>query len=350
VDDLIIRVLNGEASPFEAERLSRWKDESSENAAYYREMAQVWALTAPEPQDVVSSPPSAREIIRVADSEISETSGGERPGRGQTPGQDPESRPQTGESSGGIRRHWPPWKAWGLLAASVAALALGIRATGAFGPDPLAEYLAPARQSQTVTLADGSLVRLAGGSRLQVWGEGEIREVSLEGRAFFAVTKDESRPFVVRVGAGEIRVLGTRFEVAEEETGTRTVVIEGLVAVSNPAGSVEVPAGSLARMSRGDPPVAEAVEDPWSLLDWPDGILVFQETPLSQVAAEVSHHFGRPILVSGSELGNRRITAWFQGESFDEVAEALCLVVDAACGQGDSGVTMRARGDAGEVR
>jgi len=350
VDELIIRVLNGEASPFEVERLSRWRNESSENAQYYEETEQVWALTSPEPREILSSPPSVGVILGAAESEASGTFDEQEPFRNETEDGDRQSPAKPGERSPGISWTRPPWKALGLLAASVAALALGIRATGYFGPGPLAEYLAPAHETRTVTLADGTLVRLAPGSRLRVWGEAETRDVSLEGRAFFAVTRDESRPFVVRAGPGEIRVLGTRFEVAEEATGIRTVVLEGLVAVSNPEGSVEVPAGGLARMRPGEAPVAEAVEDPWSLLDWPEGILVFQETPLSQVAEEVSQHFGRPIVVSGPELGSRRITAWFQGESFDEVAESLCLVVDAFCDLVESRVTIRDKKDAGVVR
>jgi transmembrane sensor len=340
VDELIIRVLNGEASPFEGERLTRWRDESPENAAHYREMVQLWTLTAPEPQDVDSPPPEVGVILEAARSAAGGTPEAEESGPGQAPG----------GSVRGKGRKWPPWKVWGLLAASVAGLALGIQATGFFGPGPLAEYLAPAHETKTVALQDGTLVRLAGGSRLQVWENESLRKVSLEGRAFFAVTRDETRPFVVSTGAGEVRVLGTRFEVAEEEGGIRTVVVEGLVAVSNRDGSVEVSAGSLARMQPGESPVAEAVEDPWSLLDWPDGILVFQGTPLSEVAEEVSRHFGRPVFVSGPELGARRITAWFQGESFDEVAEALCLVVGATCSQEESGMAIRAMENAGEPR
>jgi transmembrane sensor len=340
VDELIIRVLNGEASPFEGERLIRWRDESPENAAYYREMVQLWKLTAPEPREVGSTPPEVGVILEAARS----GAGGTAEGEDSRPGQD------TADPVRGKGRKWPPWRVWGLMAASVAGLALGIQATGVLGPDPLAEYLAPAHETRTVALQDGTLVRLAGGSRLQVWENESLRNVSLEGRAFFAVTRDETRPFVVSTGAGEIRVLGTRFEVAEEEEGTRTVVVEGLVAVSNRSGSVEVPAGGLARMQPGESPVAETVEDPWSLLDWPDGILVFQGTPLSEVAEEVSRHFGRPVFVSGPELGTRRITAWFQGESFEEVAEALCLVVGASCSQEESGMAIRAGENAGEPR
>jgi len=201
-----------------------------------------------------------------------------------------------------------------------------------------------------VTLLDGSFVRLAAGSRLRVWGWEGRREVSLQGRAFFAVSREESRPFVVRTRPGEVEVLGTRFEVAEEENGIRTIVVEGHVRVSNERGTVDVPAGSLARMTRSEAPVLEVSDDVWALLDWADGILVFQDTPLRQVAREVSRHFGRPLAVSDEDLGNRRITAWFQWEPFAEVAEALCLVVDATCAQEGVGVSIGPKDDSGGTR
>ncbi|MGW8268040.1 MAG: hypothetical protein ACWGSQ_16855, partial [Longimicrobiales bacterium] len=107
MDELIIRVLNGEASAFEAERLSRWKNESSENAAYYREMVQVWALTAPEPQAVVSLPPDAQEIIRATDAESSRGPRGQESPRALMRGPDEGSRPQPDKASRGIQRKSP---------------------------------------------------------------------------------------------------------------------------------------------------------------------------------------------------------------------------------------------------
>jgi transmembrane sensor len=208
----------------------------------------------------------------------------------------------------------------------------------------LASHEAPSGEDLTVTLTDGSFARLASGSRLEEWESEGTRRVSLEGRAFFAVARDETRPFVVQAGSGEIQVLGTRFEVGPagdaDTEEVRVVVVEGRVAVSNPAGSVEVPAGSVGWMRSGEPPVSEASDDVYSLLDWADGTLVFHGSPLAQVAQEITRHYGRSLSVSEEELGARRITAWFQGDPFEEIAEALCMVAEAVCRIDGSGVQM----------
>jgi transmembrane sensor len=347
VDDLIIRVLAGHASEFEVERLNGWRAQSAENDTHFLEIAQIWELTAPDTPADLAPPPPAQEILEaagpgavtppIAKGPMGDASGGER---SEAPTPEDESR----GSKPGIR---PPWKIWGLMAASVAALALGIQV---FGERPLAEFHAPDGETRTVTLEDGTFVRLGEGSHLRVWGDPGTRAVSLEGRAFFAVIRDERRPFVVRTGPGEIRVLGTRFEVAEEPDGIRAVVVEGQVALSNRAGSVEVPAGGVARMKRGQTPTSELVEDPWSLMNWPDGILVFQNTPLAEAAEEVSRHFQRPLVVSDSAVGTRRVTAWFQGEAFEEIADALCAVTGATCTPAPQGALISAGASEGGTR
>lgn len=334
MDELIIRVLGGAASSFEEERLKRWRETAQENEARFQEMAQVWALTAPEPLVPSWGPPDVETILQDGDEQGHEAS--VLPIRGGR-----------GSSSGTLGRKRIHWRAIGLLAASVAALAFGIRVVGFSGPEPLATYRATQGQSLTVTLGDGSYARLADGSVLQEWSVDGRREVSLEGRGFFAVARDENRPFIVRAGGGEVRVLGTRFQVVAEGRDVETVVVEGLVQLTGDGGSVEVPAGSLARIRDGQSPSVGEVEDVYGLLDWPDGILVFQGTPLSLAAREVSRHYGRTLQVTGSDLENRRVTAWFQGEPFEAVAESLCLVTEALCRSVDTGVSMGLEGESG---
>ncbi len=322
MDDLIIKTLSGIASPFEEERLKRWREEASENEEYFQEMNQVWRLTAPEPVVPSSGPPPVGEILAAAPTPLS-------------------SRKKLAPKSPSRRN---PWITWGLLAASVAAVGLGIRSVGWLGPDPVATFQALADENPTVTLGDGSYVRLARGSTLREWAVEGRREVSLEGRAFFAVARDESNPFVVRTDLGEVRVLGTRFQVETGENEVETLVVEGLVQVSNQLGSAEVGAGNRARMRDREEPVVEEVDDILSLLDWRDGSLLFQATPLADVATEVSRHYGRPLRIQGSELGRRRITAWFQGEPFEAVAESLCVVSEAICEVEGNSVTMELGG------
>ncbi|MQA92446.1 MAG: hypothetical protein GEU90_19835 [Gemmatimonas sp.] len=58
-----------------------------------------------------------------------------------------------------------------------------------------------AGEAVTVKLGDGTIVRLAPESRLRMMGQTGRREVWMDSRAFFAVTKVEDRPFVVRTHA-----------------------------------------------------------------------------------------------------------------------------------------------------
>lgn len=324
MDGLIIQVLNGSGSRFEEERLKRWREAAPQNEAYFQEMRQVWEMTSPEPINVTSGPPSVEEILAAAPLQLAPERRGPRVRR---------------EPS----RH--PWKRWGLLAASVAAVGLGIQVFGLRGPEPLAVYEGAPSGSRTVTLTDGSFARLAEGSTLREWEAEGLREVSLEGRAFFAVSRDESHPFVVRTGAGEVRVLGTRFQVQADEDAADVVVVEGLVRLSNDEGSVEVPAGNVGRMAAREEPVAEEAEDVFALLDWEGGVLVFHATPLSQVVEEVSRHYGRDLRIGNPDLGRRRVTAWFEGEPFEAVAESLCVVTEASCRVEGEGMTMSVGGE-----
>jgi len=309
VDELIINVLNGTSSRFDGERLRRWREAAPQNEAHYQELAGVWALTAPEPVVPASGPPPVEDIVSAAPAPFLK--------RGSEP-----RRPGTARTR---------WIGFGLLAASVAAVALGIRMFPASAPDPIRTYRAAEQEDLTVTLEDGSFVRLAAGSSLREWAMEGSREVSLDGRGFFAVARDEARPFVVRAGGGEVRVLGTRFQVESRGGQVRTLVVEGLVNVSTEEGTVDVPAGSMATFSEETPPSAQKVDDVLALMDWPDGTLIYQATPLSQVVNEVSRHYGRMLRIDAPALNQRRVTAWFQGESFEAVAESLCLVTEATC-------------------
>jgi len=344
MDDLIIQVLNGSASPFEEERMRRWRDEAPENEDYFQEMSKVWALTKPEPIVVTSGPPDVEVILQAAGDSLDLA-----PSSGVEQDEPTNTLPFEKKRNHSVKRR-SPWLRWGLLAASVAAVALGIRAFGPGGIDPLATYQVAAGQTGTYTLGDGSFVRLADGARLQEWAVEGRREVSLDGKAFFAVARNESRPFVVRTAVGEIRVLGTRFQLKAEPESVETLVVEGLVRVSSEDGAVEVPAGYVARMVPGSGPTSESVPDVYGLLDWPGGTLIYQGTPLSQVIQEVSRQYGRAIEITDSELGSRQVTASFYNEPFDAVTESLCLVTEAICTRSDLGLTMRLDAGGGGVQ
>lgn len=327
MDELIIQVLSGSATPSQEERVRKWRAESADNEAYFRSTDGVWRATEPTVRSHLGSPVDPAVILAAA----------EERRRGGAADTIPlaSRRTATGWRSGALR--------WSLAAAAaVVAVALGIR-TGA--PDgtlePMATYVAQAGAARLVNLDDGSFVRLAAGSSLQVWEDESQRSVTLDGRAFFAVARDETLPFVVRAGASEIRVLGTRFEVSDQGSDVRTVVVDGRVAVSNEHGAVEVTGGSVARAAVEGPPTVDVPDDIYALLDWPGGILLFQGTPMAQVAEEVGRYFDRTVEVRGDRLPSLRISGSFEGAGFEEVVLALCDAAGARCSFTDSGALIQ---------
>jgi ferric-dicitrate binding protein FerR (iron transport regulator) len=322
MEELILRFLSGEASSFEKARLKRWRAESPENEARFQELSHLWDLTCPPSLSNIG-PGEIRELAKSIEAEAEAR-------RGEGVPVDPtDPIPSTTPS---LMRSLAPWGV--AFAATVAALAFGLRAIDsplrAPGLDPSVPSIA--LSAQTLRLDDGSFVRLSAGSRLEASLGEEQRTVKLNGKAFFAVAPDGDRPFVVRTEGGEVLVLGTRFEVAHDLHGIRTVVIEGRVALNTPEGRVEVPMGSMGESRGGSAPTVTAVDDVLTLLDWPGGLLVFHDTPLSTVAREVQRHFQIPVRLDQPTVEGPRISASFEdGESFEEVVETLCSITRSAC-------------------
>jgi ferric-dicitrate binding protein FerR (iron transport regulator) len=195
----------------------------------------------------------------------------------------------------------------------------------------------------TVRLGDGTIVRLAPQSRLEVSaasGRGRrLREVKLEGEAFFAVAKHAGSPFTVRTRHGDALVLGTRFDVRVQKDDVRVVVVEGRVAVSSGGQEVQVGKGQMAVAAVSHQTTVSSVERPEELLDWLRHSLVFQATPLDQVAAEIRRRYQVRVDLD-SALANRTVTAWFTSQSLEEVVTIVCRVAGASCSTRDGRVVI----------
>jgi transmembrane sensor len=81
-------------------------------------------------------------------------------------------------------------------------------------PDRVAALETGRGETRAVRLADGTMLRLDGATRLVVRFGETARHVTLSGgAAFFDVAHDPARPFTVHAGDGMVRVLGTAFNV-----------------------------------------------------------------------------------------------------------------------------------------
>ncbi|MHC8950138.1 FecR family protein [Sphingobacterium hungaricum] len=82
-------------------------------------------------------------------------------------------------------------------------------------------------------LSDGSVIELNAASsiRYPVNFESEKREVFVEGQAYFKVSPDKDRPFIVHSKKQDIQVLGTSFNLVSTDEYAKTTLIEGSVEI-----------------------------------------------------------------------------------------------------------------------
>ena len=337
--EAVIAVLAGEASVEEARRVIKWKAASPKNREMYARLESFWNATervSPGPNE--APPPSPKAIIelargrRVGGDAAAAAKGlkiGRLPGRQeQTPG-------------------WTSSRSWlaipaGIAAALVIGLGVGIGVFGSgetagFGPD---SFVTGDGEVATVTLEDETVVRIAPNSRLVFSGDGSNREVSLFGRAYFAVSRNEERPFRVRLPGGDVEVLGTRFDVEGRGRGIQVAVVEGQVRLDAAGARLSVYANQIGRLVEGKSPALEDVEDVYRVIDWLGRFLVFESTPMTDVAAEFEGRFDMEIEIRDPELRNRTITGWFAGQSPDEMIDGICRVIDARCAIQNDAVVM----------
>ena len=227
----------------------------------------------------------------------------------------PLRRPQSSRPSGGSRQ-WSPALAAGLV---LGTLLLGI--AGWIRASRGAEYSTGIGEQRTITLSDGSTVILNALTRIRVRLSERTREVDLvSGQAFFHDTDDPLRPFIVRSGEATVRAIGTQFDVYSRPGGTVVTVVEGEVAVRDAPHDAAVPS-LRARGVRGGVPsppppaapvlvsagqqvilVAQSVQPPQPVdvsaaTAWVHKRLIFQDTPLEQVAEQFNLYSSRHLVL-----------------------------------------------------
>jgi transmembrane sensor len=191
-----------------------------------------------------------------------------------------------------------------------------------------ADYHSAPGELRTVTLDDGSEVTLDGDSAVEVTLSAEHRDVHLRrGAAFFKV-RHTGQPFVVHADDGEVKVLGTRFEVRREAHGTQVTVEEGRVAVS-PLATIApqvLTAGQRLDYRDGHAGALQTV-DPQQAFAWRAGRLSFRRVALADALAVVQRYYPQRIVLLDSTLGARPVSGEFSDQDPQVVLAAFQAVL-----------------------
>ena len=244
---------------------------------------------------------------------------------------------------------------YGWIAAAVLIVAAGFAIyfmPGAQSADPVFSTFANSTNApQAISLPDGSEATLKPGAEIRFAEafEGELREVRLEGEAFFQVTKNPEKPFVVRSGGAEARVLGTSFNVSTE-SGLEVKVTEGKVKLSAPEGkgyvaeSVVLEAGMEARYDEAEARIVDVGEVEENDLYWKTQRLVFQAAPLSEVAGTLSDIFQVEVLVADEAIQNCPLSTEFFQDDIESILQVITEAFDLTVTQDGNTFTLSGKG------
>lgn len=154
------------------------------------------------------------------------------------------------------------------------------------------DYATDTAEQQQLTLADGSDLAINANSQLSVALSDTERRVQLQqGEVFFSVARDTQRPFVISTDRGQIRVLGTAFNVDTSGDGLVVSVEHGIVEVTHEGQSWRLFAGEGVRLD-GDQ--AQPFKDQQAG-SWRTGWRKVSGEPLSDLVAHLQSHTHKQI-------------------------------------------------------
>ncbi len=183
---------------------------------------------------------------------------------------------------------------------------------------------------QTIeVLPDGTTVYLNTNSKIifPKRFEKNKREITLKGEAFFEVTKDKNRPFIINVNEAQVEVLGTSFNILSNSS-------RKTVEVSVESGSVKFSSklnNNNLILIKGETAILErnilnrkAISD-INYMSWKTKLIDFRESPLDYVIKTINKTYASNIIIDNNLSSNLKLTAKFDQVPLDTIVESICL-------------------------
>ncbi len=171
-----------------------------------------------------------------------------------------------------------------------------------------------------VTLPDGSVVFLNSGSRLNYPSQftGEERQVSLSGEAYFEVTHNADKPFVVHTGKARTKVYGTHFNISaySQDNKVETTLLEGRVGISlgpDESGMEEIilAPDQQAICNLKTNKISIRKVDASLTTVWKEGRCYFENESFASIAKKLERTFNVGIVISSPELARQSFNGLF---------------------------------------
>lgn len=302
MDDLIGKVLAGEATVNEQERVTFWRNESIDNETYFQQLKQIFnkagATSVQVEFDTDVAWNKVKNQIRSTDSRIiaiNKTS------------------------------YFSPLR----IAASIILL-VGVTSVIYLLTAPPIETVAVAAEKTTRedTLPDGSTAFLNKQTELQYEynPREKTRKVKLKGEAYFTVIHDEKKPFIIEADEILVKDIGTEFNLKAypDKDTIEIVVTHGEVQFyTQQDPGLNLKAGEKAIYSKRTKEFYRIEKPDTNTLSYKTKVFSFNNTDLQSVVTLLNEVYDSHISLAHEELQSCRLTANFKEDNPEIIAEVI---------------------------
>ncbi len=210
-----------------------------------------------------------------------------------------------------------------------------------FNPIEYAETYVPPGSRMTLTLSDGSVVNLNGGSRIKYPKQfnRSTREVSLlEGEAYFTIHPDEKLPFIVEARSTYTTVLGTAFNICAYDflkdvqvtVTTGKVAVKGITGLNNKETIPEILLpGDQAIIGKLTGNIIKKHVNATDVIGWINGKYKFSDQPLAVIIPVLENAYQVKILCSNTSLNQLRLSSEFEHtDKLEDILFSICKAND----------------------
>lgn len=177
----------------------------------------------------------------------------------------------------------------------------------------------------TQNLPDGSTIILNKQSSFTYPAKfkGDTRTVKLNGEAFFTVTANKAKPFIIEANDVTVQVVGTSFNVKSSKGQTQVVVETGIVKVTRLEKSITLLPGEKVNITSNSDILAKETNKGKLYNYYYSNELVCDETPLGELVAILNEKFGVDIVIVNPQLEDLPISTTFKNNSLNEVLTVI---------------------------
>lgn len=182
-------------------------------------------------------------------------------------------------------------------------------------------------------LPDSSIVWLNSGSKLTYpkYFEKDCRKVILEGEAYFQVTEDKNKPFIVNASEIEIEVLGTSFNISNYPASStiETVLLSGSInANMNATGEkIRLTPNQLLTYRKETGETGIGITSSGYHIDWIKDRLVFDYDRLSDIIISLEGWYAVKIDCPKAFADEQRLSFTVRGENLEEILYSMSFII-----------------------